>query len=120
MNEALTNVEKVFNVAECIPIVGIVSSALRFVLAKVQLAVGIIFLTLGLVLTLLSQNQRQHSWVKLGVEHIMHGILNGIRGSLTFALGMYTYGIGNIICLVPNLIIKPTFSPVLRYGSIAS
>lgn len=123
LNHFCTKVEKGFNVAGCIPYVGIVSGNLRAALGKVQCVAGIILLVSGKMgqIGAKMQGKSTREWDRimlLGAEHTVHGALNVLRGLGEALLGIVTLGVGNILLLAPNMMNKDEFGPYVPYGSV--
>ena len=116
--QVLTDIEKGFNVAGCIPVVSFVSSALRVLVGKVQAAVGAMIAFAGICTGVLRNDQKLASTMTiLGSELVLHGALNVIRGAGEFALSAGTI-VGNIFLLIPNMNQEKPFSPYIPYGAL--
>jgi len=122
INRIGTNVERGFNVAGCIPVVGFFSGALRALLGKIQAVAGLILMGVGAIGTLCARDShtraRYEKMMKLGKEQTLHGVLNLVRGvGESFTCGAL-FGCGNLLFLIPNLAQKDKFSPFLyKYGT---
>lgn len=124
-NKACTDAEKIMNVAACLPFVGWISGYARFLLGQAQAIAGVALAVLseiGRIMT--SQDDGQinlkHKWealYKIGIEYAIQGCLNAVRGFFESAVGTYTFGVGNILLLIPNQINQRNFAPYLAYGS---
>lgn len=122
INHVLTNVEKVFNVIDCMPYgIGMISGAIRFKLGKIQMIAGAAIAGVGLVGQLVGEDKYKWKQVtRLGVEHMIHGGLNSLRGLGTVLLGAATLGFGNLCLLIPNIAKDDPFSPEFKYGTFTS
>lgn len=124
--EIATEIEKGFNIAACLPIVGTACSSIRAIAGELQLVAAAITMLVGKAGFLISkhyqiENKTLEKWREissLGAEHVIHGCLNFIRGSGEALLGSLTFGIGNVVLLVPNLRQDEPFAPAFPYGSI--
>jgi hypothetical protein len=117
LNHTLNNIERGFNVAGSIPFVGAWSGLARAPLGQAQFITGIALSVVGLIGSKVSNNNLH--WKKItqiGVEHILHGLLNTIRGIVEFILGITL--MGSFVMLLPNLINEDKFSPFFKYGSL--
>lgn len=114
LNGLITNIEKTFNMAECAPVLCIYSGILRTIAGKVQQAAGWIFIIMGAFGSIISRDSKWEDIYELGFKHIVHGALNTLRGCGTVLLSINTFGVGNILLLIPNILHKPAFGP--RYG----
>jgi len=117
-NRILTQIETGFNVLDSLPVVSVASSLIRATAGKVQMLVGA-FLALTGTLGQLINSSDQKKWEKLtkiGLEHMTHGGLNLLRGAGEFLLGVYTYGIGNLVLFGIQFASENGFEPHVKYG----
>ncbi|HEV8053050.1 MAG TPA: hypothetical protein VGP47_11200 [Parachlamydiaceae bacterium] len=119
LRNLFTNIEKNFNIAGCIPVVSLLSGAMRAIAGKIQVIVGAVIATTGFINLMITQNSRWEKWVNLGSELMIHGTLNIFRG-LGEALLCGTTGVGNVVLLIPNMNKDDMFSPYLAYGTVAN
>lgn len=111
INKFAIQIERVFNILECIPLVCVLSSYVRIIAGKTQILFGTLVAILGEVGKLICpKNENQglfnkfHSLTIYGTEQILHGGLNIFRGVGTAYLAAYTLqGLGNILLVLPNL-----------------
>lgn len=121
-----TDIEKIFNIAGCLPWLGVLSGTVRSFVGQVQTTLGIALTTLselGLIFGKLSKVNTEliSKWKilsKLGIELTVHGCLNTIRGTGEMLIGTYTLGLGNMALILPNLSNNHNFAPYFPYGSI--
>jgi len=113
--------EKVFNVAECIPVVGALTSIGRIQGSYLQEIIAICTIAAGsftLMAALVSKNNEQkkssRKLVVFGAEQLLHGALNTLHG--WGALLLCCTGIGNVFLAIPHLINKDKFGPYVKYG----
>ncbi|MGK5595335.1 MAG: hypothetical protein ACSNEK_08265 [Parachlamydiaceae bacterium] len=121
VNQSCRHIEQVFNLLECIPIVGIVSSITRAHLGAMQATAGIVTIIaggIGLFSTSFLTNNPQtkemfERVVRFGQDHTLHGALNYLRGQSVAFAGLMTGGMGNVVMVIPNLM--NGFEPVFAY-----
>ncbi len=106
IEEGLTQAERAFNVLGCVPFASIFSGALRMVVGKVQLVAGSAFALFAIF-------SIERKWGEIGVEHMVHGLLNIGRGLAETLLGI-TF-IGSIIPLFGQLFTEQRFFPQFQY-----
>lgn len=119
-----TQIEKIFNVAACVPFFGVAFSSIRVIAGKVQLVSGTALMLIGKMGFLVcsqfhSDEDISSKWKtisNLGSEHVIHGALNILRGLGEGLLCFYTFGVGNLVLLVPNLRNEEPFTPFFTYG----
>lgn len=121
INKVGTNVEEVFNVAGCLPVVGMFSGVLRIVIGKIQVIAGLVLMGTGAIGKMCASKEktkeRYNKLLKLGQEQSLHGILNVIRGIGESVTCSAFFGVGNLIFLIPNLCQEDKFSPIFKYGT---
>lgn len=125
-NKMYADAEKVFNIAECLPLIGWISGSLRTLLGQMQAVGGIALTTLGeLGVYMASENPQdaalKKKWEllsKIGIEMTVHGCFNTMRGTVAAVIGSYTFGAGNLLLLVPNMINQRNFGAFLQYGAM--
>lgn len=126
INDIAEKIERTFNFAACIPVLGAYSSIARIVSGFAQIFFGSIVQISGssglLIMTLSDSGDRaEKQWIKMiafGSEHIGQGLLNIIRGVGELLVSVGTLNLGNIILLIPNTMIDDPFAPCLPYGKI--
>ena len=104
-------VEKGFNMTECVPLVCVVSSYLRVLAGKLQVLCGMIIASVGEIGKIACPTQENpelfrkfHVIAIYGTSHVLHGCLNIFRGVATGYLAAYPLsGFGNLLLLMPNL-----------------
>ncbi len=122
VNKFGTQIEKGFNIAGCLPIVGMFSGAIRATLGKIQAVVGLVLMGTGAIGAICARDATTHARYlklqKLGQEHTLHGVLNVIRGlGEAFTCSAF-FGVGNLVFLIPNLSQDDKFSPIFKYGTL--
>lgn len=114
-NKFATSAEKGFNIAGSIPAVGFFPAALRVACGKVQFISGIVFAGIGTLGMMVKPNDpKWDRMARAGIENIIHGALNVIRG-LGEAIASLSI-IGSVVPLTVNLLHKPKFAPFCEYG----
>ena len=114
INENLTQIETGFNVAGSIPIVAIFSGPLRVACAKIQFIAGGILGVAGFVGQLVGSNERKWEIVAShGVENMIHGSFNVLRGVSEFIIGLTA--IGPLGLLFGQMISNNRFAPIIKY-----
>jgi len=123
INTPCHDIERAFNILGCFPLVGWISGSCRAILGKAQAVCGIGIVAISQIGVFL--NSQTHSekilvgkWKALsdfGMEQLIHGCLNTIRGTGEALIGNYTFGLGNIPLLIPNLINDQNFDPYYAY-----
>lgn len=116
INKSAHMIEKAFNVAGSLPIIGIFSGTVRAIAGQVQAVAGATFALIGLVRQQFSTDAKWSEMTRAGVEHGMHGMLNVIRGLGESMLS--TLVIGSAIPLAFNLYKTEKFSPYYEYGTM--
>lgn len=119
-NKLMYHVEKGLNVAGSLPLVGKYSGALRVVAGKAQYIGGAILFLSGSAGYVASQVTKSDvkPWIEVtafGLEHMIQGALNILRGLGEFLIGAATFGMGNVVLLLPNMSQKDKFGPVIPY-----
>lgn len=123
INTFCAKVEKGFNMAGCIPVIGITSAAFRIVAGKTQFIAGVILgasslVGMGIVMLTTKNEKQLRQWQDLtlfSASHVVHGALNCLRGTAEFIVGCSFGGYGNIVLIVPNLLQDDPFTPVYNY-----
>jgi hypothetical protein len=127
-NKACSDVERGFNIAGCIPGFGILSGAVRTLIAKAQVIIGIEIKALSELGKFFAKqtseegdlNNKWDTLSRFGLEHILHGCLNIMIGTGEVLAGSYTLGLGNVVFLAPNLINNRNFMPYFAYGRLTT
>ncbi len=120
INNTLTKVEKNFNIAGSLPIVGLVSGPTRAVAGKIQFLAGLAFFAIGAVGIALGKDKKY--WTKVasfGAEQVIHGALNCIRGYGEFLLAK-CYGLNFMLFIWQNrkdVGFEPQF---FKYGHLSN
>lgn len=128
VNSLGIDLEKIFNIGGCLPWLGILSGSLRIVFGKTQAIGGIaltIFSEIGLGVSNLSKVDpnllpKWQTLSKFGAELTIHGCLNVIRGTGEVLIGTYSFGLGNVVLIIPNLVSERNFGPYFSYGSLTN
>lgn len=104
-------VERYFNIAACVPVLGKISGSIRHETGGLQFAFGVILGIMGGVCSLTTNNKNWNQVCYLGGKFLLHGALNVLRGRAEDVVGT------NILrspCLIlPNLLTN--FEPVISY-----
>lgn len=128
INDFCRAAEKVFNVAECMPVVVYVSSPLRSLAGHVQLLAGGVTSIVGMSGHIYSVATKQDAattkkWERLamfGLEHVIHGSLNILRSLGALFIANHTFmSLGNVVLIIPNMAQEEKFGPVMEYGTLA-
>lgn len=114
LNSLLTEVEKKFNFAGSLPVVGAFSGALRTMAAQAQAIAGAILALFGLIGKLVHNTSDWSELADVGLQHFVHGVLNFVRGlgemilaaSVVGALGMW----------LAQYCSKNKFNPIVKYN----
>lgn len=121
INKSLTEMEMIFNGFACLPIIGIVSSALRFVIGLIQTIVGaLIYLiaSIALHVSRVTAGQGASRWQLLQLmakEQLLHGSFNMVRSMAELSLAVLTLG---IVTAVFNLKREFPFQPICTYCGV--
>lgn len=119
--------ERIFNIVACVPGLGIVSSAIRVFGGKLQVVAGIALAAfseynLFIMKAFAKDHSLKEKWETLsdlGKEISIHGCFNVVRGTGEAFVSGYTFGLGNLMLIIPNIVNNQNFDPKIRYGSIA-
>ncbi len=120
INKACTTIETAFNVTGSLPAVSYVNT-FRVLLGKIQFVSGALT-AIGATLAQAIESHKRapnpatlakmERLQKFGMQHVIHGGLNVLRGCAEVALAVTTFGIGNMVVFLPyNLLRNPAFSP---------
>ena len=101
INEYGTNVERGFNIAAVVPVLGTLTSAARLTCAKIQFLAGAILACMAEALHFIaSKSSVDREFLKsmrtlstLGLEFMIHGVLNYIRATGELVIGTCTLGL---------------------------
>lgn len=124
-----TVIEKIFNIAGCMPFLGVASGGLRAFAGKIQIFAGAILVGIGEIGNFVGTHTRVpipemlKKWetlTKIGTEHIIHGCLNVLRGTGEAFIGSMSFGLANVILLVPNVTKQEHFAPYFLYGTLTN
>jgi hypothetical protein len=108
-SEIATNLERRFNKLACIPLVAIVSSAVRSTIATAQMVAGLILAGIGLLGQLIHKSDLKFDRLtSVGGEHALHGLLNSFRATGEFFLSLTL--VGSLF-----LFIQKDYEPVIPY-----
>lgn len=134
INIICTDVEKIFNIAGSTPWIGFLAGTVQSIAGQVQAIAGIALMVISELSLIFAEISRVDlnlnikidpkvvdKWQllsKLGMELTIHGCLNAIRGTGVALLCSYTFGLGNVILLIPNLSRARNFAPYFEYGTI--
>lgn len=125
INEMATKIETGFNVLGSLPFIGAVSGLLRIVAGKIQIVASAVLVLVGIIGAAVSRAPharfRFRQMRELGKEHVIHGLLNIIRGAVEFFAGTSfagtsLRGFGSLFMLIPNLSQDRMFSPAYKYN----
>lgn len=114
INKSFTRIESAFNIAGSLPLVGIFSGIARIVVAKIQFIAGCFMGIFGLFGRLINGSQDWKDLTHAGFAHVMHGILNILRGFGEMVLSASL--IGCIPLLIAQAASKNKFGPVFKYS----
>lgn len=117
IKNTLTNIEKGFNFAGCLPVVSLFSGALRMLAGKIQAVAGAVMAGIGFIGHLATKKPYWKNTMNLGAEFVLHGALNVLRGFGEAALSATTV-LGNLFLFIPNMAKRDKFSPYIPYGSL--
>lgn len=109
---AFSSVETGFNIAACIPVVGLFSGVTRTKVGEIQFKAGLAIGAVGLVFSLATPSKNWENVAYLGGKFMIHGALNAIRGGCEsiFGLGILT----SPLLIFANI---PDFDPWFTYRS---
>lgn len=116
IHQGLTNIERDFNIVGSLPLIGVASGATRHVLGDIQITAGITIGLLGLGGQIVHPfDKEMQKMTSLGVEHIIHGALNSIRG---VAEGICSITVvGSIIPFSIQVLSENGFNPRFGYST---
>lgn len=125
-NEMCTDAEKIFNMLECLPVIGWISGSIRHLFGQAQAVSGIALAALSETGVYFCSEKEEDlplkkKWEhlsKIGIEMVIHGCFNMIRGSIAAYIGSYTLGAGNLLLIAPNMINGRNFNPYYGYKEI--
>jgi hypothetical protein len=124
INQSFTHIETRFNQFNTIPVLGIPGGYVRAILGKIQATAGAIIGMVGLAGMLVNQDDlRWRKISQLGAEHLIHGVLNIMRGfseAVVGVVGLGLAGVGSLFLIIPNMCQRDSFSPTFKYGSLTS
>lgn len=106
----LNEVEKGFNIAGSIPIVGVVSGAVRVVASVVQMAAGVVLAGIGLLHA--AVNGFKSDVFASGRKHFSHGGLNLGRGCIEMCLATSFLA---LVWFGVQALSPIKFQPIFRY-----
>lgn len=119
VNKTLTDVERGFNIAGGIPVVAVLSGALRAVAGKFQVIAGAIIGILGLIGQMVSNNAAKWEHIaQKGLETVMHGGLNLLRGFGETLVGLTV--VGSLGILAGQALSKNKFEPIYKYDELVA
>jgi hypothetical protein len=116
INETFTSVEKKFNIAGSIPLVGVISGSLRSLAGQIQAIAGLVFAAAAVVAQVfdIANSKKWEERSVQGLEYALHGGFNFLRGTLeTFGAAMV---IPSLISLGVQFTSKNGFEPIFKYG----
>lgn len=129
INEYCHHIEKIFNIAGSTPLISRLSGPVRGLLGLAQMIVGISLMTISEASLIYAEQNKGvsekpisnlKSISKFGLEQIIHGSLNCLRGSAETTVCSYTFFMGNVIFLFPNTSHGRNFEPYFAYGTLQS
>jgi hypothetical protein len=118
LNKVLTDAERGFNVCGGIPVVALVSSALRITASKIQFLAGAIVGILGLIGQMVSDDAKWENLARKGLELLAHGGWNFLRGLGEFVVACTV--VGSLGLLVGQYLSKNKFEPIYKYEEPAA
>jgi hypothetical protein len=121
MNNVFNGVETVLHVANGVPFICLISSSVQVNLGVLQKVMGLAMAVIGAIGYSLNRRNRDE-WVtllRLGNEHVIQGALNIIDGIGQALMGLYTFGLGNLICLTARYVYRGNFDSFVKYGFIS-
>lgn len=114
LNKTLTKTEEGFNFAGSLPLVAIVSGALRMLVGTVQAIAGAIIGMVGLVGMIVNPESRKWEDIsKSALENFAHGGMNLFRGFGEYILGLTVFGTLGLLAL--QLTSENKFQPIIKY-----
>ena len=128
IGELGTDIERGFNIAAVVPMLGTLTSAVRVTAGKIQFLAGAIFVSLAesiyFIASQIGVDRRfliaMRLLSALGMEFMIHGALNTIRGAGELLLGTCTLGFGSVALIIPNMIHYRNFTPYFAYGTLVN
>jgi hypothetical protein len=128
MNEIGSNIERGFNIAATVPFIGTMTSAIRITLAKILFLAGAIFASVIESIHFIASKAGADNELlyllrtlsTLGLEYMIHGCLNVIRGASELMIGACTFGLGSVVLIIPNMAAGRNFTPFFGYGSLVN
>ena len=126
VNILCTDIEKIFNLTGCIPGIGALTGLLRISFGQIQIIAGIALMALGGLGSFMVNDRTEdahllrkwNSLSAIGLEYNIHGCLNILRGSGELLIGDYTFRLGNLLFLAPNVANGHDFNPYFAYGTL--
>jgi hypothetical protein len=116
-NIAMMKVESYWNMADCVPILGMYTGLIRQEAGKYQCMGGLVIAIMGKLAETYNPKSLTVKTIKaFGQEQAVHGVLNAIRGMLTYQLGKGTSGMGNILLVTFAESISTYEPPMFKYG----
>lgn len=127
-NRLSSDIERVMNLAGCIPGVSAPSGIIRSSFGVAQTIAGIAILIISeLGYYFSSQNPDvetlKNKWKTLsavGLEYTIHGCLNSLKGSAETFIGSYLFGLGSFLLILPNTFNDRDFDPYFTYGTLTN
>lgn len=111
-NNISNMVEKYFNIAACIPFIGILSGIIRSKAGFIQFFIGFVMWIISIINLLIDNNSKWEKVGYLGKKTILHGSLNLLRGTLETICALTI--VGNLLLILPNL--RTKFYPRTPYN----
>ena len=117
INAKLTQIERGFNMAGSLPLIGTVPAVIRVGCGQIQFNAGCFIGTFGLVGQLVHPtSEKWENITYAGGENIIHGALNILRG-LGEAVASITV-VGNAIPLGIQILSSNGFNPQFEYSGV--
>lgn len=114
INKLTTAVETAFNVTNSIPVIAIPGATMRTAAAQVQCVAAAVFALIGFIGQMIRPGITKWDFIfNTGCEHIMHGVLNYIRGVGELFLAVTI--VGSLIPLCYQLYVENGFAPIVKY-----
>lgn len=115
INKNATEVERSFNLCGSIPFVALISSPLRMLAGQIQAVAGAVLGLAGLIgLAVSNDTEKFKQAAHLGLEHVIHGALNFIRGFGESLLATVVFG--SLLLFAYQGTSSNKFEPIVKYS----
>lgn len=116
INKLTTAIETAFNVTNSIPVIAIPGATMRTAAAQIQCIAAAVFTLIGFIGQMIRPGITKWDFIfNNGCEHIMHGVLNYLRGVGELFLAVTI--VGSLIPLAYQLSVKNGFAPIVKYDT---